>query len=116
MPSGTQIHGGHRGSGHQSGPDGPLEAGVGAAFVAEADFPFGRMAIDVHVGKGDVQVYNRQGIAFFREQAVVGLFQGEGEHTVLGPAAVDEEVHVAAIGAGNSGGADEAVYAIGGCG
>ena len=108
------IHGWDRRIGDQDGADGPLHRGEYPALLLETHLAFGRVSINVHVFIGDADVQGRQRIAFYLKEAQVGLFNGEGQHPALDPAAVDEEGHVGAVGAGQAGRAGETVHLVAG--
>ena len=84
------------------------EDGVAAP---KAHFGLGGMRVDVHVGVVKRYVDNGDWKAALFEKAVIRLLQRVAEHAALHPAAVDEEVHIAAISPVRVGAADHAVNA-----
>ena len=107
--AGHALHTPDRGIGYQGGAHRPLHRRIDLAILPEPYLPLGRMRVNVHVFVGQNQVKSGQRVAPFRQQAVIGLLQGIGQHTALNPPAVDVEGHVSAVGAVQAGVSDKAL-------
>jgi hypothetical protein len=91
---------GHSGEGRALGEDaahGFLHGSKDLVAPAEADLPFGRVDVDVHLGGVQVHVEDDDGIASCGQQGMVGFASSITEGAVLHPAAVDKEDQVPAI-------------------
>jgi hypothetical protein len=82
-------------------------------FVAEADFAFGGVDVDIDAGGIDLEEEAANGVAALHEAGVIAFVEGVVEAAILDGAAVDKEVLVFAGGAGDAGGADETPEAQG---
>lgn len=69
-------------------------------FVAEADFIFGRMHVDVHFLRGHVHEQDRLRVLFGQQTALVGFTHGLHEQLVVDCATVDVEEQTVCAGLG----------------
>ena len=79
---------------------GPQDDGKDGPFVAEADFIFGRMHVDVHFLRGHVHEQDRLRVLFGQQTALVGFTHGLHEQLVVDCATVDVEEQTVCAGLG----------------
>ena len=99
---GRRGDGGQRRALGERAADLSLEEGEDFALVAEAHLELRRVDVDVDVGRGQADVDDGERMASGHEEAVVGLFDGEGQGAAAHPATVDEQRDVVAVSPGQA--------------
>ena len=85
---------------HQRIPDGALHGGKNAVLGTKTDFPLGRMRVDIHLLRRQVNVDNRHRITAVGQLPPIRLLHRVGNGALINPPPVDQQGNVGAVAPG----------------